>query len=86
MDFIAYANRSGVIDFGVQSPPGALPIGRHPDLDRLKTIVSAAARRAYDNLTLLVPGIPEAANDKDALDAILSFSSKIESRLRDSAS
>jgi hypothetical protein len=86
MPFIAYADRSGVIGFGLKSPPEALRIGRHPDLDRLKTVVTAVARRAYDNKTLLVPGIPEAATDKDALDALASFTRRIEHRLKESES
>ncbi len=86
MPFIAFADRSGVIGFGQKCPRNALPIGHDTDLDKLKTMVSAIARRAYDNETLLVPGIPEAATTCDALNAILSFSSKLESRLKESAS
>jgi hypothetical protein len=86
MPFIAYADRDGVIGFGVRCPPGALPIARHLNIDRLKTVVSAVARRACDNETLLVPGIPEAGDGDDALDALFSFTSAIAVRLEEHAS
>ncbi|WP_294541585.1 host nuclease inhibitor protein [uncultured Rhodoblastus sp.] len=86
MPFIAYADRGGIIGFGIRCPPSALPIARHLNIDRLKTVVSAVARHAYDNQTLLVPGIPEAVDGDDALDAMFSITSAIAVRLKEHAS
>ncbi len=86
MPFIAFASLAGVIGFAEKCPRDALPIGRDDDLDKLKTVVSAIARRSYDNETLLVPGMPEATTGFNAIKAALSFYSRVESRLKDGAS
>ncbi|MDP1681043.1 MAG: host nuclease inhibitor protein [Burkholderiales bacterium] len=68
----AYAWRSGRIDFGRKTPEGALTIATGP-AKKIKGVICATARHAYDGVTLLVPGIPEAANDDAALDALLAY-------------
>jgi hypothetical protein len=40
---------------------------------RLNRILSVCARHAYDGKTLLVPGLPEADDDKRAIEAVKSF-------------
>lgn len=60
-----------------------LPIGNasNKDAKRFKQIVSVNARHAYDGETLLVPRMPEAENQSDALDALLWFRRLIEMRM-----
>jgi hypothetical protein len=83
MSHIAFADRAGVIGFARRCPPGALPIAHHPNLERLKSQVSALARVAHDNETLLVPGVPEAENSDQALSALTKFAETVRSRLRE---
>ena len=68
----AYAWKSGKIEFGRKTPEGAMTITVGP-AKHIKHVISAIARHAYDGVTLLVPGIPEAANEDDALDAFIAF-------------
>lgn len=74
---IAYADRAGVIGFGVEpAPAGRLPFAfvNADQADRLRELVEARARLAHDNKTLLVPGIPEAEDDEwKALEALIDF-------------
>lgn len=82
-----YANvgRDGVIVFEPHADPslGRLPIGHatNKDTKRFKDIVSVNARHAYDGVTLLVPGVPEARSDNEALDNLLYFRRVIEMRM-----
>lgn len=68
----AYAWRSGRIDFGRKTPEGALAIASGP-AKKIKGVICVTARLALDGVTLLVPGIPEAANDDAALDALIAY-------------
>lgn len=77
---VAWAWRTGVIEFGAAEPDGALPIARGPG-KKLRAVVEALARHAYDGKTLLVPGIPEAANSNAAVDALLAFQAQVLRRL-----
>jgi hypothetical protein len=83
MSYIAFADRAGVIGFARECPAGALPTAHHRDLDQLKSKVSALARLAHDNETLLAPGVPEAGGSEQALDAVTKFAEKVRSRLRE---
>lgn len=82
-----YANvgRDGVIVFEPHADPSLarLPVGHatNKDAKRFKDVVSVNARHAYDGVTLLVPGIPEACNDEKAMDALLYFRRLIEMRM-----
>jgi hypothetical protein len=69
----AYCWRGGQIEIGRRRPSGAMPLARG-DARILRRVLSACARHAYDGTTLLVPGVPEAANDTDALEAVKRFS------------
>ena len=48
---------------------------------RLKRILCACARHAYDGKTLLVPGLPEANNDLQAINAVKAFEQMLRERL-----
>lgn len=72
----AYCHAGGAIRFTSLKRPlvpiGALPIlGGEPK--KLRALVVATARHAYDGKTLLVPGIPEADNQSAKLDALFRY-------------
>jgi len=69
----AYAWRSGQIEFGPTVPDGALKIGRLGSGVRKRDIRALARLSRRDNHTLLVPGIPEAYSDDEALTALNRF-------------
>ena len=79
---VVYCSRDGVIGIGRRAPRGSLPLvsarGRN-----LRRIVEVVARHAYDGRTLLVPGIPEATSDVEALEAARSFQGQVTRRLAD---
>ena len=72
---VAWCWRTGEIEIGDTLPTdkpdgsGAIEIARGP-IYALKGQISALARRGYEGRTLLVPGIPEASNDADAIKAL----------------
>jgi len=72
--------RSGQVLVSRRVPKGALQIvtghGR-----RLNRVLSACARHAYDGKTLLVPGVPEAENDLQAMEAVKQFKQMLLERL-----
>jgi len=76
---IAYCYRSGEIMFGPSLPAGAIQLisGKSADV---RKIIEPAARLAYDGRTLLVPGIPEAGTDDEALYALERFQAWIDRR------
>lgn len=82
-----YANvgPDGVIVFEPHADPslGRLPVGHatNKDAKRFKDIISVNARHAYDGVTLLVPRMPEARDQNEALDALLYFRRLIEMRM-----
>jgi len=68
----AYAWGNGVIEFGEDVPDGALPV--HEDVtDQVREHIEVCARHGYQPGVLLVPGVPEAKDQHDALDALKSF-------------
>lgn len=75
----AYAWSNGRIDFGQRVPKGALVvcIGK---AKKVRHVITATARLAYDGVTLLVPGVPEAENEDAALDALIAYCNWIEPR------
>lgn len=77
----AFAGRDGVIEFGGFVPDGRLAIASSADADKLRSTIEGCCRHAYDGVTLLVPGIPEAENDDAALDALLAFNRGVHERL-----
>ena len=76
----AWAN--GRIEFGPETPDGSLPIYAvvgvdEAEVQRLKENVEVLSRQAYDGETLLVPGIPEAADMNAAYDALIKFNCRV---------
>ncbi|MEO1670167.1 MAG: host nuclease inhibitor protein [Cyanobacteria bacterium J06631_2] len=65
----ASCDRRGVIEFGEKVPEGNLPL-HYGEEAQVKERISVVARHAYDNKTLLVPGVPEADNDDEAVDKL----------------
>lgn len=65
----AYCWANGHIEFGRKVPEGAIRFASGPAAV-LRRAIEPAARLAYDNETLLVPGIPEAADQSTAGDAL----------------
>lgn len=74
----AYAN--GVIVFARKCPSDALPICR-AESRRLRKAVAGLARRGYDGKTLLVPGLPEAANWDQRSEALIRFEARVQESL-----
>ena len=68
----AYCWRSGRIEFGQDVPEGALPLITGEE-NHIRKLVDVRARHAYEQGVLLVPGIPEAANDEEAYKALSRF-------------
>ncbi|EAA6526947.1 host nuclease inhibitor protein [Salmonella enterica subsp. enterica] len=76
----AYCWASGLIEFGNTLPEGALPIVTGNEKN-VRDVVGVLARHAY-NGDLLVPGIPETANQNEAREALVRFSRVIQERLK----
>lgn len=83
---IAYCYANGRIGFGRKTPEGALPIAKAP-AKKLRKAVMVIARMSYpskrggNDEVPLVPGIPEANNQNEGLDALLKFRMQVRSRL-----
>ncbi len=86
MRHVACADRAGVIRFAKRRPKSALPICRRHSLATLRSTVSAVARLAYGNETLLVPGVPEAKSDGAALAAVAAFAKAVDTLLAERSS
>lgn len=69
--------RSGECEVKSRPVDGALTIMRGPKA-RLERALLALARHAYDGETLLVPGVPEADCDDEALKAVFEFQTMLE--------
>jgi hypothetical protein len=76
----AYCWATGKIEFGESCPDGALFLVEDEE-DTVRRTCMALARLAYDNVTLLVPGVPEAPDENAAVAAVLEFRSLLEQRL-----
>ncbi|WP_236665124.1 hypothetical protein [Aeromonas dhakensis] len=73
---------AAISGFGDETPDDALPIycvvdASTAEVERLKESVGVLARHAYDNKTLLVPGIPEAEDMSAAYDALIKFNCRV---------
>jgi hypothetical protein len=75
----AFCFRNGVIGFARRTPEGAIPIAKGSP-KRLRRIIGTAARHGYEPGVLLVPGIPEAASEDEALKALRFFVAQIRTR------
>lgn len=76
----AFVWRSGQVKVGTVVPAGAIEIAEGEDFE-LRTAIVAAGRLAYDGKTILVPGVPEAADGYAAMDALLAFKAELEGQL-----
>ena len=86
MRHVAFADSAGVIRIGKRCPKGALPIGRRRHFFTLHGAVAAVARLSYDAETLLVPGVPEAKTDDEDLNAVVTFTKAVDTRLEEHVS
>lgn len=68
----AFCFRDGRIEFGTSVPEGAMAIMTGP-ASEVENEITPKARLAWDDRTLLVPGIPEARTDQDAKAALDRF-------------
>lgn len=71
----AYCYANGVIKFrsAKQSvPDGAILIVSGPG-KVIRNQITAVARHGYDHKTLLVPGVPEAENQKERVEALINW-------------
>lgn len=91
----AYCYASGLIAFGRKLPDGALPIARGP-AKALREFIEVKARHGYQTRRvkgrlqkvpgtecLLVPGVPEAANEFAKLDSLRAWKGWIAGHARD---
>jgi hypothetical protein len=77
MKIIAYAYASGVIEFGEQTPEDALAIASGPET-KLREAIGGLARHGREPGVLLVPGIPEAEDQPEAIDHLIVFRRRVE--------
>lgn len=83
--FKAYAWRTGAIDLSDgRTPRGAIKLftftSRRAALVGNR-VLETQARHAYDGKTILVPGLPEADDDDQALDALIAWCRRVEPAL-----
>lgn len=83
MTIIAYGWASVLIEFGKKTPDGALPIIAGND-EEVKDTIIAIARHSRTSDELLVPGVPEAANQNEAMDAFIKFTNWAKERYSNS--
>lgn len=79
----AWCWRTGQIGIGARSkaaPRGTITFATGPSR-RLREVVEVLSRHAYDGKTLLVPGIPEATDERAAEKALGTFALLVRSRL-----
>ena len=76
----AFVYRSGLVRLDTFVPDAALEVGDGPK-EILEPILGVVSRHAYNNVDLLCPGVPEAADDTAALDAVINFEKEIKKRL-----
>lgn len=69
---IAYCWSSGLIQFGPTLPDGAIGIATGEE-SKVRDVIEVTARHAYDNESLLVPGVPEAANEREGIVALARY-------------
>ncbi len=72
---------AGHLEFGKHCPSGAIPIAIGPEPE-LRKIISTLARHSYDGKNLVIPGVPEAKDDTNAvLAALWRFSDQVDEQL-----
>lgn len=70
-EYVAYCWRGGRIAVGTRCPEHALPLFRGSK-HHLYKVIRGTARRGLGGISL-VPGVPEAATDNDAVDAVIAY-------------
>lgn len=70
--FIAYCFASGHVEFGDTLPEGAIEIARGRKA-LVRKHIGGTTRLAYDNTTLLVPGVLEAVSYDEAEAALVGY-------------
>ncbi|ECF0259012.1 host nuclease inhibitor protein [Salmonella enterica subsp. enterica serovar Agbeni] len=78
---IAFAWASGLIGYGYKLPFGALPIATSSNEQALRETVEVLARHSRTTDELLVPGIPEAANQDEGRLALEGFARRVNADL-----
>lgn len=77
----AFCDRRGVIEIAAYTPAGMFPLGKGKGA-RLIDAIQGIARLAYDGRTWLVPGIPEAETNEEAVEAAKRFRDRVSDRLK----
>jgi hypothetical protein len=70
---IAYCFATGLIQFGTHVPDDCIGIASGERKKVLDVIQGTARPSRADNETLFVPGVPEAANQREALTALAKY-------------
>lgn len=70
MKLFAYCWENGLIAFGHTIPEGVALMAHSDNEELLREKMNVWARHAYDGVSLLVPGIPEAGDPAEAADAL----------------
>jgi hypothetical protein len=81
----AWTDFRGRIGLGAEPPACGVVLLAQGPAQELRRHVSALARLAYDNQTLLVPGVPEAETEAERLVAMHRFSAAVAQCLVDEA-
>lgn len=75
---VAWTWASGLIEWGDEAPEGSIVIAKGPK-SSIKAVLEVVARHGHERGVLLVPGVPEAENQRagvEALDKWLAWCSK----------
>lgn len=76
---VAYAWASGLIQFGKTCPQGALPVLVGEE-KHVRELVEVMARHSRTGSELLVPGVPEAMSQYEAMQALIQFVKELNKR------
>lgn len=68
-----YCDAGGILGIGQTVPEGSLQLGMIDGTKPSVQSVTACCRLAYDNVTYLVPGVPEAPNQIKGIEAMIKF-------------
>lgn len=88
MSTMSFAWAAGLIEFGDTLPDGALPIAtaaNEQQARKMRESVEVLARhgKGPSKGKLLVPGIPEAANQREAMKALQRFAKLVQADMND---
>lgn len=76
----AFAYCDGEIRFAFHTPEEAIEIADGP-LSDLRPVIEGSARLAFDSETLLVPGVPEADDERAAVGELIAYSQRVRAAL-----